>query len=173
VRLYPSLEHKGSGRRRPGRPFDGSFLHAVREPGRPGGSSERVLETRIPDETLRRRFHVDGRDRAELIRSTDVPSSLSNQRPSTARLPREESPFVLEAMSASFAASSSRPPAGALAGPRRPGVSSAEAEPRSRETPPPPALSASSAASPSLTRASRSRWVSSALRSLLSFNPRG
>jgi hypothetical protein len=108
VRLYPSLEHKGlvTDDTRPAH-FDGSRLHAVvgvgTEPERL--LVERWLEPRIGDRTLRGGIsawmvaserELDSFDRTSLrlSRVSDPPRLASAF---------GESPFVLEAMSASFA----------------------------------------------------------------------
>jgi hypothetical protein len=108
VRLYPTLEHKGllTDDTRPAH-FEGSLLHAVvgagTEPERL--LAERLLEARIPDPLLRRGLAAwlastegerDAFDRASFrLARLEAPPRLASL--------AAESPFVLEAMSASFA----------------------------------------------------------------------
>jgi hypothetical protein len=108
VRLYPSLEHKGlvTDDTRPAH-FDGPRLHAVvgagAEPERL--LAERLLEARIPDETLRRgvsTLMVATEAELDSFDGTSLRLSRISDPPRLASA-REESPFVLEAMSASFA----------------------------------------------------------------------
>jgi hypothetical protein len=108
VRLYPSLEHKGlvTDDTRPAH-FDGSFLHAAAGTGTEPERllAERVLETRIPDETLRRgvsTLMVATERELDSFDGTSLRLSRISDPPRLASV-REESPFVLEAMSASFA----------------------------------------------------------------------
>jgi len=108
VRLYPSLEHKGlvTDDTRPAH-FDGLRLHAVAGVGSEPERllAERLLEAPLSDETLRRGVsalmvaterELDSFDRTSLrlSRISDPPRLASAA---------EESPLVLEAMSASFA----------------------------------------------------------------------
>ena len=108
VRLYPNLEHKGlvTDDTRPAH-FDGPRLHAVvgvgTEPERL--LLERLLESRIPDETLRRgvsTWMVATEAERDSFDSTSLRLSRISDPPRLESL-GEESPFVLEAMSASFA----------------------------------------------------------------------
>jgi len=108
MRLYPSLEHKGlvTDDTRPAH-FDGPRLHAVAGAGTEPERllAERLLESRIADDALRRGVStlmvapardLDSFDRTSLrlSRISDPPRLASVE---------GESPFVLEAMSASFA----------------------------------------------------------------------
>ncbi len=108
VRLYPSLEHKGlvTDDTRPAH-FDGPRLHAVMGVGTEPERllAERLLANRIADETLRRGV-------SSLVVATE--SELDSFDDTSYRLSRisdppqlgsieGESPFVREAMSASFA----------------------------------------------------------------------
>jgi len=108
VRLYPSLEHKGlvTDDTRPAH-FDGPRLHAVVEVGREPERllAERLLESRIADEILRRgvsNLMVATEDELDSFDGTSLRLSRISDPPRLASL-GEESPFVLEAMSASFA----------------------------------------------------------------------
>ncbi len=149
VRLYPSLEHKGlvTDDTRPAH-IDGLRLHAVMGVGREPERllAERLLEARIADATLRRgvsALMVTTEGELDSFDGTSLRLSRISDPPRLTSF-GEESPFVLEAMSASFArfVLRDRGPE-ALARPlvdlpslERRWLQSLEAD----ETPPPPAL---------------------------------
>jgi len=108
VRLYPSLEHKGlvTDDTRAAH-IDGPRLHAVAGVGTEPERlvAERLLESRIADETLRRgvsRLMVATDRDVESFDGTSFRLSRISDPPRLESL-GEESPFVLEAMSTSFA----------------------------------------------------------------------
>jgi hypothetical protein len=108
VRLYPSLEHKGlvTDDTRPAH-FDGPRLYAVMGVGTEPERllAERLLEDRIADETLRRgvsTLMVASESELDSFDDTSFRLSRISDSPRLASV-EEESPFVLEAMSASFA----------------------------------------------------------------------
>jgi hypothetical protein len=107
VRLYPSLEHKGllTDDTRPAH-LEGSLLHAVfgrgTEPERL--LAERLLEGRIPDAVLRRglaTFLASTEEERDAFDRTSFRLARLQSSPRLLSL-SGESPFVLEAMSASF-----------------------------------------------------------------------
>lgn len=107
VRFYSSLEEKGlvTDDTRPAH-FEGSVLHAASGAGREAGRLlvERLLETRIDDVTLRRglsAWSVSTESELDAFDGTSHRLARLHSPPRLASL-GEESPFVLEAMSASF-----------------------------------------------------------------------
>jgi hypothetical protein len=107
LRLHASLERKGlaTENTKPAH-LDGSLLHAVASAAEPERLVlERWLEPRIPDETLRRGLSIVlASSETELERFDRTSFRLSRLRepPRLASL-KEETPFVRDAMSASFA----------------------------------------------------------------------